>query len=354
MESYPARQANWHGVAAFDQHDYRASATSKLAGCDRIHQRWTDPKGMGHRACPTNQDIEKFLANMRIKLAHFDPDFGNSDDDESAFADATVAIYYVLRGTGHCVHEQGRMPFGPDTTIVATTGTRLEFLGSETSHATPGADRQVGHFCNDAIAASDRLAIACVGLAITDELGLSMLDGSKCPASYADRDGRNRQLVEFMITETANLEVGVTTALDTLSKNLFLRVLRDNLREAPPGTWFSLLFAKPQIARVANAVEQAPAERHTVESMARLAGMAPSSLARQFEEIFARSPIEFVKHVRLTAAVALLRETNLPIKTIAGMVGFASRSHFSRLFSQVLGQDPTAFRRSVNGPEGDE
>lgn len=43
-------------------------------------------------------------------------------------------------------------------------------------------------------------------------------------------------------------------------------------------------------------------------------------------------------------AEALLRNTDLPVKTIAGKIGFASRSHFSRLFSKFSGRDPTAYR----------
>jgi len=40
----------------------------------------------------------------------------------------------------------------------------------------------------------------------------------------------------------------------------------------------------------------------------------------------------------------LLRSTAMPVKTVAGTVGFASRSHFSRAFRDVYGIDPLNFR----------
>jgi transcriptional regulator GlxA family with amidase domain len=60
------------------------------------------------------------------------------------------------------------------------------------------------------------------------------------------------------------------------------------------------------------------------------------------------APIEFVAKTRLHHAADLLRSTNLPIKVIAGSIGFLSRSHFSRAFREAYGSDPTAFRKEFN------
>ena len=40
----------------------------------------------------------------------------------------------------------------------------------------------------------------------------------------------------------------------------------------------------------------------------------------------------------------MLNDTDLPVKTIAARVGFASRSHFSRAFKNFSGIDPAHFR----------
>lgn len=65
------------------------------------------------------------------------------------------------------------------------------------------------------------------------------------------------------------------------------------------------------------------------------------------------SPMEFVDKTRLHHAAELLRSTNVPIKVIAGSIGFASRSHFSRAFRDAYSTDPSTFRRALTRPELD-
>jgi transcriptional regulator GlxA family with amidase domain len=46
----------------------------------------------------------------------------------------------------------------------------------------------------------------------------------------------------------------------------------------------------------------------------------------------------------LARAAQLLVDQRVPVKRVAQMVGFASRSAFSRAFVEVWGQSPRAFR----------
>ena len=66
-----------------------------------------------------------------------------------------------------------------------------------------------------------------------------------------------------------------------------------------------------------------------------------------FERVFGEGLLDYIHGVRLDQANALLTQTDLPIKSIAASVGFASRSHFSRAFRKHRGQDPTSFRKDV-------
>jgi AraC family transcriptional activator of mtrCDE len=51
-----------------------------------------------------------------------------------------------------------------------------------------------------------------------------------------------------------------------------------------------------------------------------------------------------VREVRLREAARMLRQSSLPVDTVAGRTGFASRSHFSRAFRDLFGQSPSAYR----------
>ena len=87
-----------------------------------------------------------------------------------------------------------------------------------------------------------------------------------------------------------------------------------------------------------------PAASHTVASLAHRTEMSRSAFARLFSDEMGTSPMAFVGRVRLHRAAELLGSTGLPVGEIATIVGFASRSHFSRAFSAAYGVDPSGFR----------
>jgi transcriptional regulator GlxA family with amidase domain len=53
--------------------------------------------------------------------------------------------------------------------------------------------------------------------------------------------------------------------------------------------------------------------------------MSRSAFAEHFVATFGQAPFEFLTEVRLRRAAGLLEATDIPIKTIAGTVGYASR-----------------------------
>lgn len=101
--------------------------------------------------------------------------------------------------------------------------------------------------------------------------------------------------------------------------------------------------------RLARAVEQMlddPGHRFTLELLAETAGMSRSAFAQRFKDAFGRSTMDFLKELRLQRAAQLLHTTERPIKSIADAVGFESRSHFSRSFTEFFGTTPAEFRSS--------
>jgi len=70
-------------------------------------------------------------------------------------------------------------------------------------------------------------------------------------------------------------------------------------------------------------------------------GISPSSKSKQSTGI---APHRYVIHCRVKRAMALLRETELPIAEVAHRVGFASPSHFSVVFHKVSGVTPRQYR----------
>ena len=79
--------------------------------------------------------------------------------------------------------------------------------------------------------------------------------------------------------------------------------------------------------------------------------MSRSAFAREFKADLELAPMEFVARVRLDFAHRLLLSTGIGVEGIAAAVGFSSRSHFSRLFHEHYGTDPSSFRRSIKEKE---
>ena len=64
--------------------------------------------------------------------------------------------------------------------------------------------------------------------------------------------------------------------------------------------------------------------------------------------------VAYLMRVRLQAAARLLRNSDLPVKSVAGAVDFASRSYFSQSVPRNVGADPTAYRFAAGADQDPE
>jgi AraC-like DNA-binding protein len=103
-----------------------------------------------------------------------------------------------------------------------------------------------------------------------------------------------------------------------------------------------------RLARIIETILNHPEQHYTVESLASVAHMSRSTFARHFERCFGRTPMDYVRDVRLRNGAQLLRASGLSVDGVASKVGFASRSHFSRAFHDQFGCSPAEFRKRPN------
>jgi transcriptional regulator GlxA family with amidase domain len=89
-----------------------------------------------------------------------------------------------------------------------------------------------------------------------------------------------------------------------------------------------------------------------VEDMARLVRLSVSHFGRAFKQSFGRAPYTHIIAERIARAQALMLETAEPLAQIALAVGLADQSHLSRLFRQLTGETPFAWRRARWTPAG--
>ncbi len=86
-----------------------------------------------------------------------------------------------------------------------------------------------------------------------------------------------------------------------------------------------------------------------VEKLCRALTMSHSQAHRKLSALTGFSATRFIRFVRLTKAIELLRNTNFCITAIAFDTGFSDPAYFSRVFRQVFGVPPQQWR---GGPEG--
>ncbi|MBN1942120.1 MAG: helix-turn-helix transcriptional regulator [Phycisphaerae bacterium] len=88
---------------------------------------------------------------------------------------------------------------------------------------------------------------------------------------------------------------------------------------------------------------------HDYDALAAEVGMGTSTLRRRFRGEMGFPMHHFALQQRIALARTMLLETSLPIKTVAGRLGFRDVYFFTRQFKQITGLSPGAFRNSREG-----
>lgn len=151
-----------------------------------------------------------------------------------------------------------------------------------------------------------------------------------------------------LLDELAAPKPGTRVLAEMLMKQCLIALLRRQTETAPDSyaPWIAAA-SNPELGRAIAAITDKPEAGHTLQRLADIAGMSRTTFAEQFRKTFGRTPMDFVKEVRLRRAARFLAATNLPVKAIAFRVGYSSRSHFSRAFKSMMGADPASYRSTA-------
>jgi AraC-like DNA-binding protein/quercetin dioxygenase-like cupin family protein len=101
-----------------------------------------------------------------------------------------------------------------------------------------------------------------------------------------------------------------------------------------------------RLARVLQHIETHYTDDLKLEDLAKVAGMSTRTLQRYFQETFAMSPIHFLNRLRVGNACKELVRGNSTITEVAESVGIVDSNYFSRLFQQLVGISPSAYRKT--------
>ena len=93
-------------------------------------------------------------------------------------------------------------------------------------------------------------------------------------------------------------------------------------------------------------VEAHLSRRIPIQELARLACFSVSRFRRAFKCTFGVSPRDYIMRRRVEIAQGLMLTTPEPLCSIAVRCGMSDQSHLTRVFHQLVGETPCAWRRS--------
>lgn len=85
-------------------------------------------------------------------------------------------------------------------------------------------------------------------------------------------------------------------------------------------------------------------ENIAISALANAAHLSLSSFLRKFKDCFSMTPKEYLRHLRVQEACHLIVRTTQSFAQISHHCGFADQSHFSREFSRIMREPPSAYR----------
>lgn len=90
-------------------------------------------------------------------------------------------------------------------------------------------------------------------------------------------------------------------------------------------------------------------EKITLGIIASEGGLSPSQFSLVFRRKTGRSPMDYLKHLRIQKACQFLDNSDLKIKEIGSKVGYDDPYYFSRIFKNVMGTSPGKYRTMPKG-----
>ena len=99
-----------------------------------------------------------------------------------------------------------------------------------------------------------------------------------------------------------------------------------------------------RMLRARDAMDRAYAEPLDITALARIAYVSEAHFIRTFRATFGETPHRYLQRRRVERAMFLLRTTTRSVTDICLETGFSSLGTFSRTFTDIVGEPPSAYR----------
>jgi AraC family transcriptional regulator len=108
-----------------------------------------------------------------------------------------------------------------------------------------------------------------------------------------------------------------------------------------------LRSAPAALRRARNMLQEQITSPPSLTELARILGMHPVHLCREFRRFFGCTMSDYIRQVRIERAQLMIGETKHSLSEIAQLCGFYDQSHFGKSFKKVTGITPIAYRSQL-------
>lgn len=265
-----------------------------------------------------------------------------------------VTVHYALAGRGTLEIGGGEpIAFGPDTIVIVPLGLPQKIAAPGAHRVAAGAQAHClplpeGLRWLTAGSGERAVLMACGRIRATYGVGTGLFDRLDRPIVEAFGAAHPiHHSFQALLAELSRPAFGTKALTESLMKQCLVYVLRRLAERQDPRLPWLTAAGNPRLGAAVEAMLSQPGRAHRVGDLAALAGMSRSAFAAHFTRAFGQSPHGFLTESRLRHAAHFLETTELPVKTIAGKIGYKSRSNFSRAFKARYGVDPAAYRQGT-------
>ena len=110
----------------------------------------------------------------------------------------------------------------------------------------------------------------------------------------------------------------------------------------------TLFVGDEVVAKALRYIRSSATSSPYINDIARVAGVARTTLQKRFRSVIGRTMLEEIQRVRIDTAKDLLRSGDLSLEMISERCGFSNSQRFSVVFRQHTGMPPNRFRRSTH------
>jgi len=153
----------------------------------------------------------------------------------------------------------------------------------------------------------------------------------------ADHGLASTGVINLMLRESLESAQDTNLLLNRLSDCLFYLLLRDHL-ETEQGLFAAL--AHPKLSKALDKIHAETDQPLRLEALAEVAGMSRSAFSTLFKQVVGQSPIEYITQWRMTKAYRWLADEGISTYNAALRSGYESEASFSKAFKRVMNMGP--------------